>query len=63
MLELSDDQLLKNIQRIQNESNIKQSASLVKDLGRCSLDIEMETGCKRQEKSRPVLEKNQTTCA
>lgn len=44
MLELSDDQLLKNIQRIQNESNIKQSASLVKDLGRCSLDIEMETG-------------------
>ena len=44
MLELSDDQLLKNIQKIQNESNIKQSASLVKDLGRCSLDIEMETG-------------------
>ena len=44
MLELSDDQLLKNIQQIQNESNIKQSASLVKDLGRCSLDIEMETG-------------------
>ena len=27
MLELSDDQLLKNIQKIQNESNIKQSAS------------------------------------
>lgn len=44
MLELSDDQLLKNIQQIQNESNIKQSATLVKDLGRCSLDIEMETG-------------------
>lgn len=44
MLELSDDQLLQNIQRIQSESNIKQSASLVKDLGRCSLDIEMETG-------------------
>ena len=44
MLELSDDQLLKNIQKIQNESNIKQSASLVNDLGRCSLDIEMETG-------------------
>ena len=44
MLELSDDQLLKNIRQIQNESNIKQSASLVKDLGRCSLDIEMETG-------------------
>ena len=44
MLELSDEQLLKNIQQMQNESNIKQSASLVKDLGRCSLDIEMETG-------------------
>ena len=44
MLELSDDQLLKNIRQIQSESNIKQSASLVKDLGRCSLDIEMETG-------------------
>ena len=44
MLELSDEQLLKNIRQIQNESNIKQSASLVKDLGRCSLDIEMETG-------------------
>ena len=44
MLELSDDQLLKNIQRLQNENNIKMSSSLVKDLGRCSLDIEMETG-------------------
>ena len=44
VLELTDDQLLQNIRQIQNESNIKQSASLVKDLGRCSLDIEMETG-------------------
>jgi type III restriction enzyme len=44
MLELSDDQLLKNIQQLQNENNIKMSSSLVKDLGRCSLDIEMETG-------------------
>ena len=41
---LSDDQLLKNIQQIQNRSNIKQSTSLVRDFGRCSLDIEMETG-------------------
>ena len=41
---LSDEQLLANIQRLQNENNIKQSASLVKDLGRCSLDVEMETG-------------------
>ena len=43
-IELSDDQLLSNIQELQNENNIKQSSSLVKDLGRCSLDIEMETG-------------------
>ena len=43
-IELSDDQLLTNIRRIQQENNIKQSSALVKDLGRCSLDIEMETG-------------------
>ena len=43
-VQLSDDQLLRNIQAIQNASNIKQSAALVRDLGRCSLDIEMETG-------------------
>ena len=41
---LSDEQLLKNIQSLQNANNIKQSSSLVKDYGRCSLDIEMETG-------------------
>ena len=43
-IELSDDQLLSNIRRIQQENNIKQSSALVKDLGRCSLDVEMETG-------------------
>lgn len=43
-VELSDEQLLQNIRNLQNESNIKTSKSLVKDLGRCSLDIEMETG-------------------
>ena len=43
-VELTDEQLLKNIQQLQNENNIKISTSLVKDLGRCSLDIEMETG-------------------
>ena len=43
-VELSDEQLLKNIQYLQNANNIKLSNSLVKDLGRCSLDIEMETG-------------------
>lgn len=41
---LSDEKLLKNIQQLQNENNIKMSTSLVKALGRCSLDIEMETG-------------------
>ncbi len=44
MVELSDEQILKNIQQLQNENNIKMSTSLVKDMGRCSLDIEMETG-------------------
>ena len=44
MVELSDEQLLSNIQTLQKQNNIKLSNSLVKDLGRCSLDIEMETG-------------------
>ena len=44
LVELSDEQLLANIQQLQNENNIKMSTSLVKGLGRCSLDIEMETG-------------------
>lgn len=43
-LALSDEQLLKNIQTLQSQNNIKLSPALVKDLGRCSLDIEMETG-------------------
>ncbi|MFR2692795.1 MAG: DEAD/DEAH box helicase family protein [Enterocloster bolteae] len=44
VIELSDEQLLINIQKLQSQNNIKQSKSLVKDLGRCGLDIEMETG-------------------
>ncbi len=44
LVELSDEQLLQNIQQLQNENNIKMSTSLVKALGKCSLDIEMETG-------------------
>ena len=44
MIELSDDQILSNIREIQSANNIKQSSDIVKDLGRCSLDIEMETG-------------------
>ena len=44
LIELSDEQLLHNIQKIQSENNIKQAAALNKDLGRVSHDIEMETG-------------------
>ena len=43
-VELSDEQLLHNIQTLQSQNNIRLSTSLVKGLGRCSLDIEMETG-------------------
>lgn len=43
-MELSDEHLLHNIQTLQSQNNIKLSASLVKDLGRLSLDIEKETG-------------------
>ena len=46
VIELSDDQLLRTIQKIQSQNNIKLSPSLIsgKNCGRCSLDIEMETG-------------------
>ena len=43
-LQLTDEQILHNVQNIQNESNIHQSTQLVAPLGRCSLDVEMETG-------------------
>lgn len=43
-IHLSDDQLLQNIHKLQSENNIKLSPELVKELGRCSLDVEMETG-------------------
>ena len=43
-VELSDEQLLANIRRLQTFNNIKLSDSLVRDLGCCSLDVEMETG-------------------
>ena len=41
---ISDEQLLNNIHTLQSQNNIKLSPKLVNDLGRCSLDIEMETG-------------------
>lgn len=43
-LQLTDEQLLKNIHDVQQGNDIHQSAALVKGLGRCALDIEMETG-------------------
>lgn len=43
-VELSDEQLLSNIHTLQSQNNIKLSPSLIKNLGSCSLDIEMETG-------------------
>ena len=43
-IELTDEQLLQNIRQIQTLNNTKLSSSLIKDFGRCSLDVEMETG-------------------
>lgn len=43
-IELTDEQLLHNIREMQTLNNIKLSDERVKHLGRCSLDIEMETG-------------------
>lgn len=36
--------LLQNIRAVQNEHNIKPSQELIKPMGACSLDVEMETG-------------------
>lgn len=41
---LSDDEILNNIKNIQSSNNYKVSDELVRGLGKCSLDIEMETG-------------------
>lgn len=43
-IDLTDEQLLRNIREMQTLNNIKLSDNIAKDLGRCSLDIEMETG-------------------
>lgn len=43
-VELTDEQLLGNIHTIQSRNNIRLSPELINNLGRCSLDIEMETG-------------------
>lgn len=41
---LDEETLLKNIHQIQTENNIRLSNDLVKKLGHCQLDVEMETG-------------------
>lgn len=41
---LPDAVLLSNIREIQQNNNVKLSEKLVNNLGRCSLDVEMETG-------------------
>lgn len=43
-LKLSDEELLANINEIQRANNIRVDSALNQELGRCSLDIEMETG-------------------
>lgn len=60
LVELTDEQLLQNIQTIQKQNNIKTSASLIKDLGRCSLDIEMETGTGKTYVHMILLRANMT---
>ncbi len=43
-IELTDEQLLANIHQLQSQNNIKHASRLNTDLGRVSLDVEMETG-------------------
>ena len=43
-IELTDEQLLHNLRERQTLNNIRLSDDLSRQLGRCSLDVEMETG-------------------
>lgn len=43
-VELSERKLLENIQEVQGKNNIRITDKLVKNLGCCQLDVEMETG-------------------
>ena len=43
-VELSQTQLLDNIRKVQTQGDIKLSDKLLPSIGKCSLDIEMETG-------------------
>ena len=44
LVALSDANLFSNIKMVQQNNNVKQSDELINTLGRCSLDVEMETG-------------------
>lgn len=44
LVALTDTNLLSNIKLVQQNNNVKQSEKLISTLGRCSLDVEMETG-------------------
>ena len=43
-IELTESELLDNIHQVQDANSVKRSAKLVKHIGGCSLDVEMETG-------------------
>ena len=43
-VQLTESDLLTNIRQVQGINHIQSSAELVRDMGCCSLDIEMETG-------------------
>ena len=43
-VELTDEQLLRNLRRVQASNHIRLSSELAGELGRCGLDVEMATG-------------------
>lgn len=58
-IRLSEEQLLENINQVQSESHIRLSGEVVAGLGRCQLDIEMETGTgKTYVYTRTIFELN-----
>jgi len=58
-IELSREEILDNIHKVQSESNIRLSSDVVADLGHCQLDIEMETGTgKTYVYTRTIFELN-----
>lgn len=58
-IELSQDDILNNIHKVQTDSNIKLSNEVIANLGHCQLDIEMETGTgKTYVYTRTIFELN-----